>query len=36
VQATVVVPNGKIDPLAGVQFTVTLPSRRSVAEATYV
>jgi len=33
VQVTVVAPNANVDPLAGVQLTVTLPSRRSVADA---
>jgi hypothetical protein len=33
VQLTVVVPSGKVDPLAGVHVTVTAPSTASVAEA---
>ena len=36
VQLTVVVPDGKIDPLAGVQVTATVPSTTSVADAVYV
>src|SRR5882672_8910931 len=33
VHVTVVAPNGKVAPLAGVQIVATLPSRRSVADA---
>src|SRR2546422_3042171 len=33
VHVTVVAPNGKVDPLAGVQLTATLPSNRSAADA---
>src|SRR6267142_2741217 len=33
VHVTVVGPNGKVDPLAGVQLTATVPSRRSIADA---
>src|SRR3989442_3050178 len=33
VHVTVVAPNGNVAPLAGVQLTATLPSRRSVADA---
>jgi len=36
VHVTVVAPNGKVDPLAGVQLTATLPSRTSVADAVKV
>src|SRR3989442_10443169 len=36
VHVTVVAPNGKVAPLAGVQLTATLPSSRSVAEAVKV
>ena len=35
-QLTVVAPKWKVDPLAGVQLTVRLPSTRSVADAEYV
>jgi len=33
VHVTVVVPGGKVDPEAGMQFTATLPSTASVAVA---
>ncbi|PYQ72355.1 MAG: hypothetical protein DMG01_24185 [Acidobacteria bacterium] len=33
---TVVAPNGKVDPLAGVHVTARLPSNPSTADAVYV
>jgi hypothetical protein len=36
VQVTVVVPKGKVEPLAGVQLTGRAPSMLSVADAAYV
>src|SRR5207249_604278 len=36
VHVTVVTPNGKVDPLAGVHVTATLPSNPSTADAVYV
>jgi hypothetical protein len=35
-QFTVVAPNGNVDPLAGVQLTVTLPLTLSIADVVYV
>src|SRR5919198_684288 len=36
VHVTVVVPNGNVDPLDGLQVAATAPSTRSVADAVYV